>query len=126
MPMDLSPEQHALAQELLAEGLSWTAIDCRLGVSKGRTRYVLDPLYREMRKARGQEKYQQWLLRNGGGLHKRARRITRNSAGQCILGRPPDHVIAERDAAYGADRQLTAALCGDPLPGRSALDRRRA
>ncbi len=39
---------------------------------------------------------------------------------------PPDHVIAERDAALAAGyRDITAAQCGDPLPGRSALDRRR-
>ncbi len=38
---------------------------------------------------------------------------------------PPDHVIAERDAALAAGyRDITAAQCGDPLPGRSALDRR--
>lgn len=38
---------------------------------------------------------------------------------------PPDHVIAERDAALAAGhRDITAAQCGDPLPGRSALDRK--
>ena len=37
---------------------------------------------------------------------------------------PPDHVIAERDAAIAAPRELSAVAFGDPLPGRSALDRR--
>lgn len=37
----------------------------------------------------------------------------------------PPHVLAERDAIIAASpRSLTAALLGDPLPGRSALDRR--
>jgi hypothetical protein len=37
---------------------------------------------------------------------------------------PPDHVLAERDRAIAAPRDLNAVLSGDPLPGRSALDRR--
>jgi hypothetical protein len=41
--------------------------------------------------------------------------------------RSPSEAFAERDAVLaGAPRSLTAALCGDPLPGRSALDRMRA
>ncbi len=39
---------------------------------------------------------------------------------------PPDHVIAERDAAIAAPREMSAIAFGDPLPGRSALDRRRS
>jgi len=39
---------------------------------------------------------------------------------------PPD-ALAERDRrAQVPPRDLTAAVCGDPLPGYSALDRRRA
>lgn len=32
---------------------------------------------------------------------------------------------AERQRAFAADLSLTASLMGDPLPGRSALDRKR-
>jgi len=38
--------------------------------------------------------------------------------------RPPEEVIAERDYAIAAPRSLSAIAFGDPLPGRSALDRR--
>jgi hypothetical protein len=39
----------------------------------------------------------------------------------------PDHVLAERDRTLArAPRDLTAAIAGDPLPGRSALDRKMA
>ena len=38
--------------------------------------------------------------------------------------RPPEDVIAERDHAIAAPRSLSAIAFGDPLPGRSALDRR--
>jgi hypothetical protein len=39
----------------------------------------------------------------------------------------PDHVLAERDQTLArAPRDLIAAIMGDPLPGRSALDRKMA
>jgi hypothetical protein len=37
---------------------------------------------------------------------------------------PPPEVTAEAIRAYTAPRDVTAILCGDPLPGRSARDRR--
>lgn len=38
---------------------------------------------------------------------------------------PPDpETLAERDRAMAAPQTLTAIVAGDPLPGRSALDRR--
>ncbi len=40
---------------------------------------------------------------------------------------PPDCVLAERDRRRELEpSSITARLMGDPLPGRSALDRRRA
>ncbi len=40
---------------------------------------------------------------------------------------PPDHVIEEaRFAMAAGPRDITAAAFGDPLPGRSALDRMRS
>jgi hypothetical protein len=41
---------------------------------------------------------------------------------------PSPSVLEERDRQYElqAQQSLTAAFFGDPLPGRSALDRRRA
>jgi hypothetical protein len=36
----------------------------------------------------------------------------------------PDAVLAERDRRLAADRTINMLLLGDPLPGRSALDRR--
>ena len=39
----------------------------------------------------------------------------------------PDHVLAEREQCLARQpRDLTAAIVGDPLPGRSALDRKMA
>jgi len=39
----------------------------------------------------------------------------------------PEHVLAERDRRLDLERTtVTAIFCGDPLPGYSALDRRRS
>lgn len=35
---------------------------------------------------------------------------------------PPDHVLEEAARAAAAPRSLTAEICGDPPPGRRALD----
>ncbi len=50
-----------------------------------------------------------------GATHK-------NASGQARY-EPTDAMWAERDRAYGAEQDITAILCGDPKPGRSALDR---
>lgn len=36
----------------------------------------------------------------------------------------PPEVLAERNAALSHNPDITALVCGDPLPGRSALDKR--
>lgn len=38
---------------------------------------------------------------------------------------PPQYVLDERDRAYSADKTIATELMGDPLPGRSALERMR-
>lgn len=40
--------------------------------------------------------------------------------------RIPESVLADRDRRALAGRDLTSVLCGDPAPGQSALDRKRA
>jgi hypothetical protein len=53
---------------------------------------------------------------------KESTRIMRVEQPSC-----PDHVIAERDNAIANDRRsFTAVFMGDPLPGRSAADRKQA
>lgn len=37
---------------------------------------------------------------------------------------PSQEVLDEARRAYSHEQSLSARLCGDPLPGRSALDRR--
>lgn len=47
--------------------------------------------------------------------------------GHQVIGGPPRTDILARQAEIPADtRTLTAIMFGDPLPGRSAMDRRQA
>jgi hypothetical protein len=39
--------------------------------------------------------------------------------------RQVEGVLIERDALFATPRTLTELVCGDPLPGRSALDKQR-
>jgi len=52
--------------------------------------------------------------------------LGRRAQGATIEERVPDSVLADREHRRGlAPRDLTASLCGDPLPGYSALDAQR-
>lgn len=48
----------------------------------------------------------------------------RPGAGNVTPVYAPDHVMEERDRVINGQRTLTGVMFGDPLPGRSALDRR--
>lgn len=37
----------------------------------------------------------------------------------------PAETLSERERAFSAFQTLTASICGDPRPGRSALDQRK-
>jgi hypothetical protein len=62
-------------------------------------------------------------------IHYELKQRGRPRVGRKNLGvagaRPPHEVLAEAHHRRGLNHPtLTARLCGDPLPGRSALDRR--
>jgi hypothetical protein len=102
----LTPEQMARAKALLAEGKTWGVIAKLVGSTYFTVRCELDPSYRSRRAAQIRE--------------ARARKppstkaVTLEEAQRAIAAIPDD------------TRALTARLLGDPLPGRSALDRRGA
>jgi len=54
------------------------------------------------------------------------RGFTRVVQQQAEVVNTPDHVLAERDRRLALHpRDLTAAIAGDPLPGMSALEKKR-
>ncbi|ODM79080.1 hypothetical protein A6452_28715 [Bradyrhizobium elkanii] len=82
--------------KLKAEGLKWPAI----GAALGRSEYAVAARYREHA--------------SEGGISRNVRKAQSEAflARQALAELPP--------------RSLTAEFFGDPLPGRSALDRRQA
>lgn len=104
----ISDEILLRAQDMRARGLSWAAVGRELRVSEHQLRKRLEPAYAERHREAGRSRYRS--IQSGV--------VIVNS----IV--PPD-VEEERSRALScSERTLTAEFCGDPLPGRSALDRR--
>lgn len=90
------------AREARKAGLSWRQIALQQGVDVRKLRYWADPLFDR---------------RSYGNVHVRdfgPDRFAANRDGEVLLSKVPSDT-----------RGLTARMCGDPLPGRSALDRKR-
>lgn len=108
------------AIELRRRGASWFDLRRALGLrSENGVRYRLDPEFAARMR----------FHNSVGGKRRRDERRARRSivvgsAGAAEHVRPPPEVLAERDATLSLPRTLTSLLCGDPPPGRSALDRR--
>jgi len=62
-----------------------------------------------------------------GHFVEHRRRVIVDGEAVTVERRVPDEVLAERDRRQALEPiNLTAAFCGDPLPGYSALDRRQS
>ncbi len=116
----LSEAEIAEARQMRSEGMTWTALARRFGCASDTVKRALDPAFRQ---------------RRAEGI--KAARENRQRSVEMPRGRPANFVISEgtavaRDAARLMElvpkdtRSLTARLFGDPLPGRSALDQRKA
>lgn len=100
----------------LQQHMTLTAIDEALGMKEGATAAKfrrLDPLRAE-------------ALRQTIRIWRRRHfRAPDNSQHVVIRERVPADVAADRDHRLAMQRDITSAVCGDPLPGYSALDRQR-
>src|SRR5690606_5743804 len=96
---------------LRAEGLSWQAIGAKLGFHFTTLRYHADPQYRREQEQRDQA--------------RRRARYDYAGSGIKLLPEPEADWCRRMSEARDADdtRSLTGRMFGDPLPGRSALDR---
>lgn len=103
--MDLPPDQVQRARELRAEGLSWSNIGARLGLHEDTMRRRIDPGFKERRTGPRVRAF----IRAGGERH-----VTQAEAETALARVPTD------------TRSMSARVMGDPLPGRSALDKMRA
>lgn len=115
--LELTEEQTALVKDLRAQGMAYHRIAERLNVSLQIVHRILDPGYMARQRANWARERQREREANAGIL-----RPDLNKAAE-----PPDYVLAERDCRMSLEpASLTAAILGDPLPGQSALDQRKA
>lgn len=112
----MTPEQITKARALRNNGYGWTDIGTAVGSTYYNVRRVLDP---------------EWAQKRRDGINSLRRRERgpqkSSSCGQvrgAIEAHNP-HFDPRRDGVI-EPKTINQALLGDPLPGRSALDRKRA
>lgn len=101
---------------MLASHMSWNEIGKCFGVNGETVRRAVDPVFRERRREQVAKR------RSYASLG-----ITPVTDAMCIDRRTVRQDAQARMAEIPDDtRGLTARICGDPLPGRSALDQMRS
>lgn len=113
----ITDKQVERATKLLADGHSWRAIAAEVGASHDGIRRRVDPKYRAMKNEASNKANRRYSSTYYGSTGVSANVHSK---------RPPEEVIAECAMAHARRRSLTAEVLGDPLPGRSALDKMRA
>jgi len=121
-----SDREKETATNLFRQGLSYRDI----GLALGRTNTSVEGYFRWKRMPESERQ----LRRERARIYAREFRRMMGLAGQgfrkgaanVVTAMEPDPIaIADRDRrAELSPKDLTALLCGDPLPGMSALDRR--
>ena len=101
---DIAADVLAGARKLRAAGTSWASIGAHLGYHEHTIRKRLDPDFAEARRVR--------YASPAPCMQTMEPRLTPAEAERALATVPPD------------TRTLQARFLGDPLPGRSALDRR--
>lgn len=113
--MKLTPAQHFQAKQWAAERKPVSWIANQFGCNHDTVKRVIDPEWRARRNLGIKLAKQD---RNDGHHHGDGMKVT-------PIHRPPAEVLAERDRILFVDRTPNQEVLGDPLPGRSALDRMR-
>lgn len=130
--MSLTPEQlERAAQMRTRDKITWAKIASQFGVTEYVLRCAVDKGYHMRQRA---------LCSNAKRRRQGLPVLERELPGPQFSGPPPvraklhierafrapAEVLAERDRRMALEHaSLTAALLGDPLPGRSALDKRK-
>lgn len=135
MTINLSMGQRLQITRMHAEGKTWEQIAARLGISAYAARGAVDPAYKQRRAEivwQARERARERAKRPAQEREREQRKsiLPRRSLipQDEIESRStiPADVMADRERRMTlAPRSLSAAQFGDPLPGYSALDRRR-
>ena len=119
-----TPELVKKAIQMRDDGVAYYVIGHELGVSADTARSWIDKQYAERRRKQIREA----RARRTNNVNGRIVHVVRNlERYRAVKPNLPDEEFKRLIADIPEDtRDLTARLCGDPLPGRSALDQRRA
>lgn len=110
--MKLTPEQITQAKRWHAAGRNYAWMTEQLGCTADTIRRALDPEWTEKRNA-------------GVRANRAARRGDKPESGRELRPIIPADVLFDRERRRSANPTPNMSILGDPLPGRSALDRLR-
>lgn len=114
--MPLTDEEITEARAMRKNGMAWYRIGKVFGVAEDTVRAAIEPGFAEMRREqknlRRRARKENCAFLTPVGVSRATREATKNDFLARLAEIPPD------------TRSLTARIAGDPLPGRSALDRR--
>lgn len=111
-----TPELERLAKDLRGDGMPWCKVAARIGCSDDTVRGRLDAEWKARRRAGVN------AARRRNGLSRSATGHTHRASGESSERRDPIF-DPKRDGCFEHE-SLTAALMGDPFPGRSEIMRR--
>lgn len=114
----LTPEQIEEAKRLLADGWVYARIAERFGCNYETIKRALDQEYAALRRQQVNENRRQ-------RRYKPEKRVTKTGRENATAISVKEDAAARLAEIPHDDRTLTGLLCGDPLPGRSALDKRQ-
>lgn len=117
----LASDQVREARKMRDQGLPWTAIVAKLGVHKETIQRAVVAGFRDNINQRLRAAYR---VRANGGIPPEMYARRTHKAPKDSKFEPPPQVIAESIAARSHPLTINQSMFGDPLPGRSALDRR--
>lgn len=115
----LTLEDIAEAKTLRVSGATWKALGKHFSCDPETIKIRIDEGYKARRRQKNRDAA---AIRRAGLRSPHRKAIVFSCPGPRII---PISIIAERDRAMSYEiRDITAALMGDPLPGRSALDKK--
>ena len=118
----LTPSKLAQAIEMRSRKQPWTAVCYAIGESEYVVRAALDPAWAETRRRQARD----GRARRNGTLIRRPREVISQPSMHMVKAiSVPLSAVAERDRVFSLMPTIHQRLLGDPLPGRSALDKRR-
>src|ERR1700755_3275087 len=107
-------EKIAELKRLKAAGVEWKEIVVALGLTMGQCKFRWTELTQSAERKRKRQDRSNFSRRRARKLNPKINRAE-------VMDAVPDFVWIERDARLNEPMTITAYMCGDPPPSRSAL-----